>query len=97
MSGNWRTRILVGLGAAVVIAAIYFPALKSALKPLRKLSGHRRASAPRVDASHSAKFTDHIVKAKLFWASSEDESALAAIERGSWRFPTIRFCARNKF
>jgi spore germination protein GerM len=80
MTGNWRTWVLIGLGFAVVIAAIYFPVLRRRVKttatiPQPSEEQARRELTQAVPKSSS----DPVVKAKLFWISSEDESALAPI------------------
>jgi spore germination protein GerM len=79
MSGNWRTWILVGLGAAVVIAAIYFPVLQKRVKTTAKIVQPTEEQARReLTQAIQQSSSDHIVKARMFWASSEDESALAS-------------------
>jgi hypothetical protein len=57
VNGRWRTWVLIGLGVAVVIAAIYFPRLKRRVKNRRKnLATFRRTSPPRADYAHANKY-----------------------------------------
>jgi len=80
MSEAWRNRLLVALGVAVVLAAIYFPSLKRRLKSGAKIAPATEEQARReLTQAVVQSPTDAIVKAKLFWASNEDESALAAV------------------
>ena len=80
MNGRWRTWLLVGLGVAVVIAAIYFPMLKRRVKTAAKIPQPSEEQARReLTTPTPTNTSDPIVKAKMFWASDEDESALAPI------------------
>ena len=78
MNGNWRTWVLAGLAVAVVLAAIYFPSLKRKLKTTAKVEQpseeqvRRELTQPTLQNS-----SDPLVKARMFWISAEDESALA--------------------
>jgi hypothetical protein len=80
MNGGWRTWLLFGLGCAVVLAAISFPSLRRRLKKEAKIAppteeqARRELTQPVVQSP-----TDAIVKAKFFWASGEDESALSPV------------------
>ena len=47
MSGRWRTWVLVGLGAATVIAAIYFPYLRRRVKTTAKIEQPSEEQARR--------------------------------------------------
>ena len=77
MKANWKAWLAGGLGAAVVIAAIYLPILRRRVKRAAKLpqptaeQARRELTQPLTDAA------DPRVKAQLFWASSTDDSALA--------------------
>jgi spore germination protein GerM len=78
MNGNWRTWVLAGLAVAVVLAAIYFPFLKRKLKTSAKVvqpseeQVRRELTQPVLQNS-----SDPVVKARMFWISADDESALA--------------------
>ena len=80
MKGRWRKWLLAGLCLLVVIAAIYFPKLKRKVKtsaniaqPSEEQVRHELTTATPTNPS------DPRVKAKMYWASDEDESALAPI------------------
>jgi len=80
MSWNWRTWILVALGIAVVVAAIYFPVLRRRVKTTAKIPQPTEEQARRELTQAVAQSPlDPVVKAKIFWISSEDESALAPV------------------
>lgn len=80
MNSDWRKWILIGLGAAVVIAAIYFPTLRKRVNTTAKIAQPTEEQARRELAqSIQQSSSDPVVKAKMFWASSEDESALAPL------------------
>ena len=80
MNGRWRIRVLIGLGVAVVIAAIYFPMLKRRVRTAAKIAQPSEEQARRELTTPTPKNTsDPVVKAKMFWASDEDESALSPV------------------
>ena len=80
MSGNWRTRIVVALGIAVVSAAIYFPILRRRVKTAAKITEPSEEQARReLTQAVAPRPTDPVVKVKMFWTSAEDESALAPV------------------
>src|SRR5499427_6650523 len=80
MNGRWRTWLLVGLGVIVVIAAIYFPKLKRRVKTTAHITQPSEEQARReLTPPSPASASDPIVKARMFWASDEDESALAPV------------------
>src|SRR5712692_9463078 len=80
MSGNWRTWVVVGLGIAVVSAAIYFPILRRRVKTAAKIAEPSEEQARReLTQAISQNASDPVVKVKMFWTSSEDESALAPV------------------
>ena len=80
MSGNWRTRIVVALGIAVVSAAIYFPILRRRVKTAAKITEPSEEQARReLTQAVAPSPTDPVVKVKMFWTSAEDESALAPV------------------
>ena len=93
MNGNWRTWVLIGLGFAVVIAAIYFPVLRRRVKTTAKIPQPSEEQARRELTQAVAQSpSDPVVKAKLFWISNEDESALApvSIELALSKDPVLR-------
>ena len=80
MSGNWRTWVLVGLGIAVVSAAIYLPILRRRVKTTAKIAEPSEEQARReLTQAITQNASDPVVKVKMFWTSSEDESALAPV------------------
>jgi spore germination protein GerM len=80
MSGNWRTWVVVGLGIAVLSAAIYFPILRRRVKTAAKIAEPSEEQARReLTQAITPNASDPVVKVKLFWTSSEDESALAPV------------------
>ena len=93
---NWRTWTLVALGVAVLGAAIYFPILRKRVKTTAKISEPSEEQARReLTQAITQSPSDTVVKAKMFWTSPEDESALAPATILS-RFPKIRCCAPNR-
>src|SRR5215467_11272477 len=80
MNYTWRTWVLVGLGAAVVLAAIYFPSLKRRLKKDARLPQPSAEQARReLSQAVTQNPSDPTVKARMFWASGSDESSLAPL------------------
>src|SRR5712675_812127 len=80
MSGNWRTWVVVGLGIAVVSAAIYFPVLRRRVKTAAKIAEPSEEQArSELTQAITQNASDPVVKVKMFWTSSEDESALAPV------------------
>ena len=80
MSGNWRTWVVVGLGIAVVSAAIYFPILRRRVKTAAKIAEPSEEQARReLTQAITQNASDPVVKVKMFWTSTEDESALAPV------------------
>jgi spore germination protein GerM len=80
MNGRWRTWLLAGLCVVVVTAAIYFPNLKRRVKTTANIAQPSEEQARReLNAPSPANASDPRVKAKMFWASDEDESALSPI------------------
>jgi len=93
VNGRWRTRVLIGLGVAVMIAAIYFPMLKRRVKTAAKISQPSEEQARReLTTPTPTNTSDPMVKAKMFWASDEDENALSPvpIELALSRDPVLR-------
>lgn len=80
MKGRWHTWLLAGLCAVVVIAAIYFPKLKRKVKTFASIPQPSEEQARReLTTPTPLNPSDPKVKAKMFWASDEDESALSPI------------------
>jgi len=80
MNGRWRTRLLAGLAAVLVIAAIYFPRLKRKVKTSAQIAQPSEEQARReLTTATPINPADPKVKASMFWASDEDESALSPI------------------
>ncbi len=80
MTGTWRTWIVVALGVAVVSAAIYFPILRRRVKTAAKITEPSEEQARReLTQAVAPSPSDPVVKVKMFWTSSEDESALAPV------------------
>jgi hypothetical protein len=80
MNGNWRTWVLLGLGIAVVVAAIYFPFLRRRVKVTEKVPQPSEEQARReLTQAVTQSPLDPVVPAKMFWISTEDESSLAGL------------------
>ena len=80
MNGRWRNWLLAGLGLAVLVAAIYFPYLKRRLKKTAKIEQPTEEQARReLTPPNPTGSSDPVVKAHMFWASPEDETALAPV------------------
>jgi spore germination protein GerM len=93
MSRDWRTWVVVGLGIAVVSAAIYFPILRRRVKSAAKIPEPSEEQARReLTQAIAPSPTDPVVKVKMFWTSAEDESALApvAIQLALSKDPVLR-------
>lgn len=93
MNGSWRSWVLFALAVAVVLGAIYFPFLRRKLKTTAKVvqpseeQVRRELTQPILQNS-----SDPIVKARMFWISSDDESALAGtnVELALSKDPVLR-------
>jgi hypothetical protein len=78
MNSKWRVRILIGLLAAVLAAAIYFPILKQRVKKQAQVQQTSEEQARReLVQSLNANSNEPKVKAKLFWASDSEDGTLA--------------------
>ena len=78
MNSKWRVRILIGLLAAVLAAAIYFPILKQRVKKQARVQQTTEEQARReLVQSLNANSNEPKVKAKLFWASDSEDGTLA--------------------
>ncbi|HVO58305.1 MAG TPA: GerMN domain-containing protein [Dongiaceae bacterium] len=93
MSEGWRRWLLGGLCVAVVVGAIYFPALRKKLRSSAKTTAPSEEQARReLTQPTVASSSDMPTKAKMFWASDEDETALApvTVELALSRDPSLR-------
>jgi spore germination protein GerM len=80
VNGRWRTWLLAGLCIAVVVAAIYFPMLKRRVTTAAKIRQPSEEQARReLTTATPINTSDPVVKARMFWASDEDESALSPV------------------
>ena len=79
MNGRWRTWLLVGLGLAVVIAAVYFPILRRRVTTTAKIQQPTEEQARReLTSPNPSNTSDPVVKTRMFWASA-DQTGLAPI------------------
>jgi Sporulation and spore germination len=80
VNGRWRTWLLAGLCVVVVIAAVYFPKLKRKVKTSANIAQPSEEQVRReLTTPTPTNPSDPKVKAKMYWASDEDESTLAPI------------------
>lgn len=76
-----RMRIVLGtLAVAVLICALYFPALRNRVAHLARPARTEEQSRREVTQPPIATPTDVRVKAKIFWASAAAPNALAPVE-----------------
>jgi spore germination protein GerM len=79
-NGRWRTGLLAAFGVAVMVAAVYLPALRRRMKTAAKAPQQTEEQARReLISSAPTNPRDPLVKARLFWASPEDEYALSPV------------------
>jgi len=79
MNPKWRVRIVVGLVALVLAAAIYFPILKKRVKRQAQVQQKSEEQARReLVQSLSASSNEPKVKAKLYWAEDAENAELTA-------------------
>jgi hypothetical protein len=80
MNPKWRNRLIVALAAVFLASAIYLPILRRRLKRAARAQTLSEEQARRelLQAALAAP-GEPKVKARLFWASSEGESALAPV------------------
>jgi hypothetical protein len=77
---RWKIFLIGGLTLAVIAAAIYFPILRRRVNQAAKLQQQSEEQARReLTLSPTASPSEPRVRAKLFWASSADDSALAPV------------------
>jgi hypothetical protein len=80
MNPRWRVWLIAGLAAAVVAGAIYFPVLRRRIQRAARLQAQSVEQARRELSQPVAIAPDEPrVKAKLFWASPEEDGALTAV------------------
>jgi Sporulation and spore germination len=80
MNTRWKFWLIGGLAVAVVIAGLYFPALKRRVQRAAKLQQQSEEQARRELAQPVVQNPgDPRVKTKLFWASGNDSSSLAPV------------------
>jgi hypothetical protein len=79
MNPKWRVRIVIGLVALVLAAAIYFPILKRRVKRQAQVLQKSEEQARReLVQSLSASSNEPKVKAKLYWAEDAENGELTA-------------------
>jgi hypothetical protein len=79
MNPKWRVRIVIGLVALVLAAAIYFPILKRRVKRQAQVQQKSEEQARReLVQSLSASSNEPKVKAKLYWAEDAETAELTA-------------------
>ena len=80
MSPRWRTWLIGGLLAAVIGAALYFPALRRQVEKAKQLT-EKTAEQARRELIPPAPTTngDPKVKAKMFWGTTNQDSRLAPV------------------
>jgi len=80
VTGRWATWVLAGLCLVVVLAAIYFPKLKRKVKTSASIAQPSEEQARReLTTPTPTNPSDPKVKARMYWASDEDESSLAPV------------------
>jgi hypothetical protein len=80
MNPNWRQGLLIALAIAVCAAGIYLPRLRRRVKLAAKLVQQSEEQARReLTQTIPANPLEPRVKAKLFWASGEEEAKLAPV------------------
>jgi len=80
MNVQWRVWLAGALAAAVIVAALYFPALRRQVNKAKDLTEKtaeqaRRELLPPTPASTG----DPMVKVKMFWGSRSEQGALAPV------------------
>ena len=80
MNPRWRIWMIWGLAAAVLAAAIYFPILRRHLKQAARMQAQSEEEARRaLEQPVAAAGGEPRVKAKLFWASAEQDGTLTPV------------------
>jgi spore germination protein GerM len=77
---RWTRWIVFGLLLAVFLAAVYVPSLRRRTRELRKAERNQAQALRAIEQPKIASPTDVKVKAKLFWASADNQGALAPVE-----------------
>jgi hypothetical protein len=80
MSPKWRVWLVGGLLAAVIAAALYFPALRRQVNKAKQLT-EKTAEQARRELLPPAPVTsgDPRVKAKMFWGSTAEDGSLVPV------------------
>ncbi len=80
MNSNWRVWLAGGLAAAVIGAALYFPALRRQVDKAKTLT-EKTAEQARRELLPPAPVTsgEPRVKAKMFWGSSNNDGTLVPV------------------
>ena len=80
MIPRWRIWFLTGLALAVIVGAFYLPRLRRHLKESAKIQQQTEEQAKReLTQPVIVNPSEPLVKAKLFWASGNDDGSLAPI------------------
>jgi hypothetical protein len=93
MTPRWRVRLIVALVISVIAALIYLPILRKRMKRAARLQEQSEEQARReLTQQIPINPGDPRVKAKLFWISDEDNSALmpAVVELPLSSDPVLR-------
>lgn len=77
---RWTRWIVFGLVLAVLLAAVYVPSLRRRTRELRKAERNQAQALRAIEQPKIASPTDVKVKAKLFWASADNQGALTPVE-----------------
>ncbi|PYU05934.1 MAG: hypothetical protein DMG33_09530 [Acidobacteria bacterium] len=80
MNPRWRQWLFIGLAAAVLVAAVFLPLLRRSVKRSARLQVQSEEQARR-ELLHPTivNSSEPRVKTSLFWASPEQDGALAAV------------------
>ena len=77
---TWRYWLIAALVVAVLVAAIYVPALKRRLTQSAQVPEKSAEEARRELAQPSSSAGDPIAKAELFWSSGAEDGSLTPVE-----------------
>lgn len=77
---RWTRWIVFGLVLAVFLAAVYLPTLRRRTRELRKAERNQGQALREIEQPKIASPTDVRVKAKLFWASADNQGTLSPVE-----------------
>jgi len=80
VNSRWKAWLIGGLAGAVIVAAIYFPTLRSRLRKASKVQQQSEEQARReLTQALSANPGEPRVKVKLFWASDAEDGTLSPV------------------